>query len=86
VDPGERPDAAEQRLAEKRLELRLRDLEQHGLVRREGDRYLYREDEAHRARVDEVNYLFQSRRQELSRLIYSTSAARARRLAEACKL
>lgn len=73
----------DRRLAEKRIELRLRDLVERGLIAAEGNTYRYADDEAGRkAMMDRLMDAFTNRRGELNRIIYSSSA-RARRLAEA---
>lgn len=79
--------AEERRLAEKRVELRMRDLAGHGLVRREtGGRFVYATSEAATDElVDRLIVEFEQHRTDLNRLIYG-SAARARRLAEAFRL
>jgi hypothetical protein len=74
----------ERRLAEKRVELRMRDLAGRGLVHREnGSRFTYQPADAEVERlVDQTAAEFEARRSDLNRLIYG-AASRARRLAEA---
>jgi hypothetical protein len=76
----------ERRVAEKRLELRLRDLAAHGLVGSDdAGRYRYTGDAAVNELVTRVEAMLRQRPADLIRIIYSRSA-RARRLAEAFKL
>jgi hypothetical protein len=76
----------ERRVAEKRLELRLRDLAGRGLVGDDGGgRYRYIGAGAVDELVGRVETVFHQRPADLMRMIYSRSA-RARRLAEAFKL
>lgn len=77
---------AERPIAEKRIELRLRDLEARGIVTRAADRWSYagveRGNDDDVARIAE---LFATSRRDVNRLIYS-AASRARKLAEAFRL
>ena len=77
----------ERRVAEKRIELRLRDLAAAHLVEKGADgRFRFDKSDAQRvALVDRVAAEFASRRGELNRLLYSPAAV-ARRVAEAFKL
>jgi hypothetical protein len=81
ADPSE-----QRRLAEKRIELRLRDLALSGLVERGADgRFRFDRSNDKAGLIDRLAGVFASRRTELNRLIYSPAAA-ARRVAEAFRL
>jgi len=77
----------QRRLAEKRVELRLRDLVARGVVKHGHDnRFSDRTDEAGLTELaDRLALEFETRRSQLNRMIYAT-ASRARRLAEAFRL
>jgi hypothetical protein len=77
----------QRRVAEKRIELRLRDLVTRGLVRLAAEgQYQYAGAEAGLTQqMDRLHVEFTTRRTDLNRLIYAT-ISRARRLAEAFRL
>jgi hypothetical protein len=83
LEPGASED---RRVAEKRLELRLRDLSGKLVLRDKDGRYRYAgQDSGVHELVGRIADEFANRRAELNRLIYSP-ASRARRLAEAFRL
>ncbi len=76
----------DRRVAEKRLELRLRDLTARQLISAtDGGRYRYSGDDAITLLVNRLDEIFRQKPSELNRIIYSRTA-RARRLAEAFRL
>lgn len=71
------------RIVQKRIELRMRDLESGHLVRRTGPTaFQYAADDSANAIIDRISDVFRTRRKDIERMIYSPGSA-ARRFAEA---
>lgn len=74
------------RVVQKRIELRMRDLESGHLVRRAGQTtFQYAADDSADAIIARISDVFRTRRKDIERMIYSPASS-ARRFAEAFRL